>query len=242
MINKKSPLPIYYQLEELIKQQIENGELTPGTMLPSERELSDIYNISRMTVRQAITNLVNQGFLYREQGRGTFVIEKKFEQDLLGLSSFSEQMLQRGLKPGSILLSFKTLHVSEDICAKLQINTENEVHRIERVRLANEQPIALETTYIPAALLPQLSEQVLQDSLYKYVEAQLNQSIHFARQTLEAVIATDFEIKHLQLAKSDPILLIERIAYLDDGTPFEVTKSAFRADKYKFTIDIKRTV
>ena len=95
VIDKKSPLPLYYQVEEHIKQTIQSEELQPGDALPSERELSENFQISRMTVRQAITNLVNQGFLFREKGRGTFVSNQKFEQNLQGLTSFTEDMKAR---------------------------------------------------------------------------------------------------------------------------------------------------
>src|SRR5699024_385163 len=100
MIDKNSPIPIYYQLEEHIKKLIQDGELTPGDMLPSEREYGERYSISRMTVRQAITNLVNGRILYRVKGKGTFVMEQKMEQDLQGLTSFTEDMKARGLKAG----------------------------------------------------------------------------------------------------------------------------------------------
>src|SRR5690625_792519 len=101
MIDKNSPLPIYYQLSEQIKRLIETEQLLPGDLLPSEREYAERYNISRMTVRQAISNLVTESLLYRKKGKGTFVAEKKFEQNLQGLTSFSEDMQLRGYTPSN---------------------------------------------------------------------------------------------------------------------------------------------
>src|SRR3954471_13942573 len=107
MINKNSPIPIYYQLEGYIKELIENGELQPGDVLPPEREYAEKYQISRMTVRQAFTQLVNEGYLYRLQGKGTFIAERKIEKPLQGITSFTEDMKARGLTPGSQLINFK---------------------------------------------------------------------------------------------------------------------------------------
>ncbi|MFC6600901.1 GntR family transcriptional regulator [Ectobacillus funiculus] len=112
---------MYYQLEEQIKKQIESGELQPGDMLPSEREYAELINVSRMTVRQAMNNLVDGGYLYRQKGRGTFVAEKKVEQELGSLTSFTEDMKARGLVPSSKLLSFEIIPAPEKIANQLQI-------------------------------------------------------------------------------------------------------------------------
>src|SRR3954464_3810159 len=109
MINKNSPVPIYHQLEEHIKQQIENGILKEEAIIPSEREYAQMFQISRMTVRQAINNLVSEGYLTRRKGRGTFVTKKKVEQELQGMTSFTEDMLSRGMNPSSTLLSFQII-------------------------------------------------------------------------------------------------------------------------------------
>ncbi len=107
MIDKNSPIPIYYQLELQIRQFIESEQLQPGDILPSEREFTEKYNISRMTVRQAINNLVSEGLLYRQKGKGTFIAEQKFEQDLSGLTSFSEDMKNPGLPHPINYFTFK---------------------------------------------------------------------------------------------------------------------------------------
>ena len=120
MIDKTSPLPIYYQLVEWIKGLIERGELKPGDSLPSEREYAERFSISRMTVRQAITELVNGGYLYRQKGVGTFVAEKKIEQQLMGLTSFTEDMKSRGMEPSSKLVGFEIVPAPSYISAAVK--------------------------------------------------------------------------------------------------------------------------
>ncbi|WP_026672331.1 GntR family transcriptional regulator [Alkalihalobacterium bogoriense] len=244
MIDKNSPLPIYYQLENKIREMIDSEELKPGDTLPSERDLSEKYDISRMTVRHAINNLVHEGYLYRQKGKGTFVSQKKFEQNLHGLTSFTEDMKLRGLKPGNKLLNFNTIAANEHVAKKLAISPGDLVYKIQRVRLADDNPIAIETNYISTDLLPDLTTEtmatILSGSLYDYAESKLNLKIENAQQIIEASVANDFEIEHLHLEDGDPILLIERNSQLSNGTPFEFVKSAYRADQYKFIIDIKR--
>ncbi|OLN21919.1 phosphonate metabolism transcriptional regulator PhnF [Domibacillus antri] len=240
MIDKHSPTPIYFQLEHSLRRQIEDGELLPGELLPSEREFAEKLGISRMTVRQAITNLVNEGFLYRQKGRGTFVSEKKLEQRLSGLTSFTEDMRMRGLTPASKLLSFKIIPADVKTAERLQIQDYASVYEIIRVRLADEVPMALETVYMSVNLVKDLTEKLVSASLYTYIENELSLSIGRAAQSMEAVLATENEEEHLLVPKGAPVLFIERNTYLTNGTPLEHVKSFYRADRYKLTVDINR--
>ncbi|MGG0590926.1 GntR family transcriptional regulator [Priestia megaterium] len=241
MIDKSSPLPIYYQIEEQLKKQIENGELKPNDSLPSEREFAERFEISRMTVRQAINNLVNDGYLYRQKGRGTFVSEKKLEQQLVGLTSFTEDMKARGMMPSSKLLSFEIIAASEKIAEQLHISLHAPVYEIKRIRLADDVPMALESVYVSANLVKGLTESIVNDSLYRYIEEELGLKIGEANQTLESILASETEVKHLGISSYSPVLLIQRNTYLQDGTPLEVVKSSYRADRYKFTINMTRS-
>lgn len=240
MIDKNSPVPIYHQLEEQIKVMIENNELKPGDLLPSEREFSEKHQISRMTVRQAINNLVQNGLLYRVQGRGTFIAEKKFEQPLRGLTSFSEDMQRRGMTPSSQLLNFKIIPATSPIAFDLQIKEYEPVYEIKRIRLADNDPMALETTYIPANLVIGLTEEILNQSLYQFIEQKMNLTITYATQAIEASIADGKEAEYLKIKKGAPTLYIHRTTMLENGTPVETVKSVYRADRYKFMIDMKR--
>lgn len=240
MVDKNSPLPLYYQLEEQIKKSIESEELRPGDALPSERELSESYQISRMTVRQAITNLVNKGYLFREKGKGTFVTSQKFEQNLQGLTSFTEDMKARNLIPGSKLLHFEIYPADEDIKAKLSLEDDELIYKIKRLRLANDEPIAVETSYLPVKLVPGLTPEILASSIYTYIEKDLQLTIGHASQTVEAAIVDAEDQQHLNINKGVPVLLIQRETFLENGTPLELVRSSYRADRYKFKIDIER--
>lgn len=240
MIDKNSPLPIYFQIEEQIKRQIENGEFQAHDALPSEREYAEQFEISRMTVRQAINNLVNDGYLYRQKGRGTFVADKKLEQQLNGLTSFTEDMKARGLNPSSKLLSFEIIPADKKIASELHISLYAPVYEIKRIRLADDVPMALETVYMSANLIKGLTEDIINLSLYQYVENYVKLKIDYASQTLESAIASELEVTHLAIPKNSPILFIQRNTFLIAGTPLEYVKSAYRADRYKFTINISR--
>ena len=240
MINKNSPVPIYHQLEEYIKQQIENGSLEEESVIPSEREYAERFQISRMTVRQAINNLVSEGYLNRQKGRGTFVTKKKVEQELQGMTSFTEDMLSRGMNPSSILLSFQIFPADKKTALALRIEETDSIYKIKRIRLADGAPMALETAYIPVEIVPGLTEENSNLSLYQYIEENLALSISEATQEIEASTADNLDAETLEINIGDPILLIERISYLQEGIPFELVKSTFRADRYRFVHTMKR--
>ena len=242
MVDKQSKIPIYYQLEEAIKNEITTNNLQAHDPLPSERIYAERHDISRMTVRQAINNLVNEGILYRERGRGTFVNEQKFEQDISQLTSFSEDMRQRHLTPSTQIISMKQIHHKTSIHEKLALSDEASIYQIVRLRLADNQPIALETIYTPVKLVGPLTESDVEQSFYDYLEETKGYMITCGKQSIEAALANSEEISHLKLNKNDPVLLMQRVSYLGDPnkTPIEYVKSAYRADRYKFNIEMRR--
>ncbi|HEX7065279.1 MAG TPA: GntR family transcriptional regulator [Bacillales bacterium] len=240
MVDKQSPLPIYFQLEEEIKNRIDRKELVPGDLIPSEREFAEQHGISRMTVRQAISDLVNEGYLYRQKGKGTFVARKKIEQPLHRVTSFTEDMKARGMKPSSRLVRFEVVAVSDKTAEELGVQTSDLVYEIQRVRLADGLPMAVETNIIPVHLAEGLTEEHAHGSLYDYVAERLPSPIDYARQVIESSVAHESESEALGIPKGSPILLIQQNTYLADGTPFELVKSAYRADRYKFIINMHR--
>ncbi|PJN90119.1 GntR family transcriptional regulator [Bacillus sp. mrc49] len=241
MIDKNSPLPIYHQLEEVIKNAIQTQRLLPGEMIPSEREYTEKYEISRMTVRQAITNLVNEGYLYRKRGVGTFVAHQKIEQPLQGLTSFSEDMQSRGHEPSTRVIRLSEVHADRDLAAKLEVEAGTPILELKRVRLADQLPMAYETVYLSKALSRGLTEEMALTSIYGYVEKTFGLKIQYGRQSIEASIAQKIEAEMLGVAVGDPVLRIERISRLDTNKPFEVAHSVYRADRYKLTIDMERS-
>ncbi len=241
MFNRRHPLPLYYQLKELIREQIDNGELKPEDRIPSERELSERYEISRMTARQAITELVNEGLLFREQGKGTFVAMPKISQGLLGLTSYTEDMMRRGLTPGTKLLSFQTILPTRKIADRLKVSLDSRIIQMERLRLANDEPMALEISHVPTHLCPGLDPNELErQSLYRLLESKYQIVLARASETLEPAMPSTLEAELLSIVPTVPLLLIERITYTPDGSPVEFVKSLYRGDRYKFYVELER--
>lgn len=239
-IDKDSLLPIYYQIEEGMKELIATEELKPGDVVPSERELAERYNVSRMTVRQAINNLVNDGYLVRQRGKGTFVANSKIEQGLQGLTSFSEDMRARGMNPSSKLLEFNLIQAPAAIAIKLAINEGEPIYELKRIRLADDLPMAYEMLYISQQLVPNLTKEIVSSSIYEYIENELKINITKGEQSLEASIARKNEAAILQIKEGAPVLLIERTSYMDNQKPLEFVQSVYRGDRYKFKIEMER--
>ncbi|MFJ9382736.1 GntR family transcriptional regulator [Peribacillus sp. NPDC101481] len=239
MIQKNSPSPIYHQLEEEIKGAIQNLELVPGEMIPSEKEYTEKYGISRMTVRQAISNLVNGGYLYRQRGKGTFVAQQKLERPLQGLTSFSKDMISRGLEPSTRFISFTEINADHDLAAKLDVEAEAPIFELERIRLADRLPMAYERLFISKNLALDLTEEIAITSMHDYVEKTFGLKIQHD-QVIEAAIAQKKEAEMLEVVKGAPVLLIERRSTLDTNQPLGLVRSVYRADRYKFEIDLER--
>ncbi|MDM5156243.1 phosphonate metabolism transcriptional regulator PhnF [Bacillus sp. DX1.1] len=239
-IDKYSPFPIYYQIQEWVKQLIEDGEWKPGDKIPSENELCDKFEVSRMTIRQAINNLVEQGYLYRKRGIGTFVQLPKVEQKLQGMTGFTEDMISRGMKPSSELLSFRMVSATARLADRLRIQEGESVYEVRRIRLADEEPIAFETTYLSPALVKDINEEILQQSLYEHLEKKLGFKLVRATQAIEASIATDDEAAHLHIPKKAPVLVMRQWSYADGEQPLEYVKCIYRGDRYKFITNISR--
>lgn len=241
MLNKNIPIPLYYQLKEKLAQAIQNGELPVGSLVPSERELSDLHGISRMTVRQALGEMVREGLLIREQGKGTFVAEPKLNQGLLKLTSFSEDMRSRGLVPDSRVQAIFVQDASAGIAAALGLTSDLRVVVFERVRLADQKPMAYEVSHLPLALFPGLEREDLNSaSLYKLLEEKYQLSIKYARQTIEVGLSDPVESKSLGIRSKSPVLLIERITFDMNDRPFEFVKSVYRGDRYKLHVELQR--
>lgn len=240
MIDRESHVPIYYQIEKYILQLIQNQDLKSGDIIPSERELTELFNVSRMTVRQAVMNLVNEGVLTRLKGKGTFISDQKIEQPLQGLTSFTEDMQARGLSPSSRLLSFRLVPASHSTAQHLNINEHEPVYEIKRIRLADEIPMAIETTFLSANLIKGVTEDIVNRSLYAYIEETLQLTIDYANQVIESAAALDTDADLLHITPGAPVLLIQRLTYLENDTPLELVQSVYRADRYKFVINMHR--
>lgn len=237
---KNNPLPLYYQLKEILIELIDNEELKPGDAIPTERELCEIHGISRMTARKAIVDLATEGIVYREQGKGTFVAEPKMKQQLSQLKSFTEQMREKGLKTSTSILSFAIKEATKKICNHLNLIDDKTVLEIKRLRYVEEQPIAFETVWLPFNMCSTLTRDMLEgESLYKVLRETYGYKINHAKQSIEPIAITEYESKLLDLEPKTLALLFRRTTYLDDGRAIEYTKTINRSDKYKYEVVLK---
>ncbi|HYE83361.1 MAG TPA: GntR family transcriptional regulator [Clostridia bacterium] len=240
-VNKNSPLPLYYQLKDIICELIENEELKPGDPIPPERELCEYHGVSRMTVNKSITNLVNEGLLYREQGKGTFVAKPKEGYQLSRLLSFTEDMKAKGLQVDTRVISFHKRTATRKIQKVLNLSDREEVFEIKRLRLVENEPYALETAYLPVILCEGLTMEKLDNkSLYDILRNEYELNMDYAHQTIEAVILDEYESEILQVPQRSIALMLSRKTYLEGGKPMELTKAVYRGDKYKFEVVLRR--
>lgn len=240
-LNKNIPIPLYFQLKQHMIEQIEREELKPGDSILSERELSEMFSISRMTVRQALLELVNEGKLIREQGRGTFVAQPKIDQGLYKLTSFSEDMVSRGLKPGAYVVDVDVTTPPSSVGQVLGLEEKSKTVILTRVRLADEKPMALETTHLPVDRFPELAHESFEGvSLYRLLSERYGVAPARASQTIEVGMPTAREINLLQVRADIPMMLIKRVTFDSDGHPFEYVKSVYPGDRYKFHSELAR--
>ncbi|MGE5589878.1 MAG: GntR family transcriptional regulator [Bacillota bacterium] len=234
-------LPLYTQLKERIWEMVEQGQLKPGDRLASERELCERYNISRMTCRQALSDLVNEGLLYRMQGRGTFVANPKVTQGLLSLTGFTEDMISRGLVPETRVLSAEAVPASNKVATLLELAIGERVIRLVRLRSASGQPMCLEQCHLPENLAPGLEKRRdLSGSLYKILTAHYGLRMVKAEETLEAVGAREREAEALEVTAGSPLLMLQRVTRGADGRPIEYVRSFYRGDRYRFQTELVR--
>ncbi len=239
LLDHESFVPLYHQLKERIERKVELGEWNPGDKILSENELRKMYNISRNTVQKALDELVQEGVLERKQGRGTFVAKPKIDQPLIGFYSFSKIISSQGMEPKDIILDIKSEKVTYKVAKKLQIDLEDDVISLKRLRTANEEPIILETSYLPKKLVSELSiEDLEQHSLYDLLEKKFNIIVVKAKEIFEPVIVRESESKLLHINSGSPGLLLDRIAYDSYGNVIEYCRSIVRGDRCRFYTEL----
>lgn len=237
MISKTSSIPLYVQVKNILRKEIIDGLFEPGDKLPTEKELTARFDVSRMTLRQATNSLVEEGYLKRLKGVGTIVQERKLEQSLTTLKSFTEDIMERGMNPSSKVLSFQKQKGTLESIEKLGIQMKDDMWVTKRIRFADEHPIALETNFLSAALLPDLSESDMNESLHDFIKKS-GYKMSRATTSIEASMPSDLEKKHLDIQNTSPVLTVERVTYLEDGTPIEWSVSVNRSDRYRFYAEL----
>jgi GntR family transcriptional regulator len=227
----------YLQLKEDLITEIMRETYKPHERLPSQRELGEEYGLSHMTVRRAINELIREGFIYARQGKGLYVAEPKQQAELGPLYGFTEDMMLRGMKASSRTLQAQIMTASTMLALALRVVVGAPLVHVHRLRLADGEPMALQTIYLPHALCPGLLEFDLeQGSLYEILRTRYGLQLANAESAAGADLASDEEAALLGLTKPAALLVTEQITYLDTGEPIEFARSVYRGDRYRLQI------
>ena len=234
MLDRQSVVPLYYQIQQFLLEQIHSGVFKPGEAISSEQEISAQMGVSRMTVRQALKSLCSEGVLYSQRGKGTFVSANKLEKSFRVVLSFTEEMRNGGSRPSSKLLSFDIAHVDVKTAEALRIRTNEKVIRLRRLRLADGIPMAIEWSHLPVEVCPDLLETFNpRTSLYEKLARHYGIHIAVTEEVAEAAVANAEESRLLKIGKGSPVFHLERTSYLHDGKPVEYVNSTYRGDRYR---------
>lgn len=233
----EGPRPKHAQLRDVLAD-LAVRELGPGALIPSERELMATYDVSRATVRKAIESLIADGLLHRTQGKGTFVVTPRLESRL-HLASFSQDMRRRGLTPSTRLLQIELDDPPPEVVGALELGADRAAWRLDRVRLADGQPIALENGWYPRALLPDLDRHDLSGSLYELFAGFYGHTIDSAEQTLWGETADVSTARRLDAPVHTPLLVFRRVSCAA-GRPLEYVVSRYRGDRYQLHMSLGR--
>ncbi|UOE57395.1 GntR family transcriptional regulator [Bacillus sp. CMF12] len=239
-LQHNSIIPLYHQLKEILRESVDNGNWNTGDKVPSENQLMDEYGVSRNTVKKAIEELVQDGVLYRIQGKGTFVSKPKFQQPLMGFYSFSKVLKEHGMNPKDIILEIREVKPTAKIKEGLQMIGDEGVIELKRLRCANNEPIILESSFFTKKTVPDMSKlnEIGPISLYDLLEQQFNVVITRAKEAFEPVLIRADESEHLQTKEGLPALLLERTAFDKEGNPVEFCRSIVRGDRCRFYTEL----
>jgi DNA-binding GntR family transcriptional regulator len=226
--------PLYFRIQQVILEQIQAGQLQPGAQLPTEADLARQYQVSRITAKRALDELVRQGRAFRQQGRGTFVAQARI-RDISGFRSFSEDIRARGLTPSSQVLDFREVDPEPAIRERLHIPAGERVFLLRRLRLADQIPVAVEAAYLPCRICPDLlKENLAGGSLYTLLVEKYNRIPTWADAEIEAAMPTKEQARLLGLKAGMPVLIAHRITYAADYDVIETVDSVYRGDRFTF--------
>ncbi|MDI9903166.1 GntR family transcriptional regulator [Rhodococcus sp. IEGM 1409] len=225
---------------ERLREALETllGQSKPGDMIPAEREMCSLYDVSRGTVRLVLDDLVSEGRIERRHGSGTYVTQPKMAV-MLSMTSFTEDMKRRGLRPASRVLEFTTRAADSKLARHLVISPGVDVYTVKRLRLADDRPMAIEILHVPAVRMPRLKRcDVETKSFYQLVDEH-NIVLTSGSETIDATVVDDEEALLLEVPVHSPAFLFQRTAYDDEGSPIEYVRSIYRGDRYRIELDLK---
>ncbi|HGY9604635.1 TPA: GntR family transcriptional regulator [Enterobacter roggenkampii] len=232
--------PMYRQIADALREKISAGELKPGDALPTESSLQEAFNVSRVTVRQALKLLTEEQIVESIQGSGTYVKEERVNYDIYQLTGFYEKLADRNVDTHSKVSIFEVLKADAKLAEKLNLSHDDKVWHVKRVRFIKQKPVNLEETWMPLAMFPDLTWEVMENSKYHYVEQIKKLVIDRSEQELVPIMPSEEAIAALSLDPAKPILEKVSRGFLKDGRVFEYSRNVFNTDDYKFTLVARR--
>ncbi|AWV29527.1 GntR family transcriptional regulator [Limosilactobacillus fermentum] len=229
--------PVYIQIHNQLRENIEGGKWQVGEKIPAERELAAEFGVSRMTLRQAIQTLVDEGVLERRVGSGTFVASRKVQEKMAGVTSFTDLMEGMGKVPSSKAISYHLTIPSQSEMEKLQLKGDEQVLRMERIRYGNGIPICYEVATIPAQLVADFSKEEVTTSYYRTLAERSHLYPGHAIQNVSATNATEKIAEYLDIKRGDALLRMTQISYLQDGRPFEYVHTQYVGSRFEFVLE-----
>jgi len=240
-VEERELLPFYYKVKEELIRMIDTDEVKPDQLVPSERELINLFGVSRTTVRKAMDDLVNEGYLYKVQGKGTFVKRKRYTQGLIKLTSCTEEIRNQGLIPKIRMIENMVAVPKRNILKLLELGGEERALQMERLISGDDVPLSLTRSYLPLCRLPGLEmHDFSKESLYKVIESDFGISIIHANRTIEAVLADKRIASYMEIPPRSPVLFFTGLVFgkiNGKEVPVEYFESYFRTDRIKFFID-----
>ena len=239
-LDKSVPIPLYYQLKTLLLEEIKSNAYPVDSMIPTEKEISEMFKISRTTVRQAITELVREGWLYRVKSKGTFVAQRKIQQDFIRrLESFNEQIERTGRRPGTELLALEVVEMPERAAEAFGVVPGEKVVYLHRKRSADDEPLVTVETYLPypkCAFLMQ--HNMAKESMYNVLAEREETRICRVSRILEAVAANAQDARLLNIRTGKPVHLFHTVGYNQHDEPIEFSIARYRGDRNRFEVDL----
>ncbi|KWX69473.1 transcriptional regulator [Paenibacillus riograndensis] len=241
-LNNLSQKPLYFQLKQILKEDVERGVYKAGQQLPPEAELCEMYGVSRITARRAITDLVEEGILHRQQGKGTYVKEAKVMRELISVGGFSELTTASGKTPSSQILFNKVIQADEKLAKTFNIAPHDPILNVHRLLFIDNEPFIIETSYYPLNLLPDLEKHIGESaSTYSILKKRYNVELCRSQKTLEVVAASEYDADLFRCDRGTPLFAIEKASFDKSDRLIHLSNSLYMTNKVIFTIDTKKS-
>jgi GntR family transcriptional regulator len=240
-LSKSSALPLWFQIAERLRGAVAEGVFPPGSVLPSEARLNEVFGVSRATSRAALDRLEQEGLVSRRSGKGSTVLSPRVDQPANQMLGFSDDMRRRGLRPSYEALFVGRVRATPEVAEALGVKVNALVFRSRRLLKADDVPMGLAVSWLPPGLLrnvaPPTAAELTEGSLYDWLGRNCGVRLTGAKEYIEAAVATEDMARELQIAEGSPLLVFRRRSHAEDGSPLEYAVLHFRADRYRLQLE-----